>query len=129
MEPVGKGQVFTFPSNLSGTTRQSTVLLANAGFEILTGLSPDFILPENFLFTEGGRLNFADVDDLTYQRFALPKNGTQALDVLAHTQVAVTPSPTNFFGDTVTVISNINASFDTASLRLILPALEVPGLG
>ena len=123
------GQVFTFPSNLSGTTSQSTVLLANAGFEILTGLSPDFILPENFLFTEGGRINFADVDELTYQRFALPKNGSQALDVLSHDQVAVSPSPTNFFGDSTTVISNINASFDTATLRLILPVLEVPGLG
>ena len=123
------GQVFTFPSNLSGPTTQSTLLLANAGFELLTGLRPDFILPENFLFTEGGRLNFSDVDDLTYQRIALPKNGSQALDVLAHTQIAVSPSPTNFFGDTVTVHSNINATFEAATLQLVLPIVDVPGLG
>ena len=67
--------VFTFPSNLSGSTTQTTLLLANEGFELLTGLSPDYLLPENFIPTGGGSINFADVDTIAIVQVDMPLDG------------------------------------------------------
>ena len=123
------GQVFTFPSNLSGSTDQRYLLLATESFELLTGLTADFILPEDFIFRDGGSLDFSSVNVLEYAGFNLPKNGSQALEVLSGSNLPSDPSPTNFFGDTVTVNSDITASFNTETLQLNLPVVDVPGFG
>src|SRR5258708_33319316 len=45
---------FLVPNDLpSSQTNGHTVLLATAGFAALTGVTPDYTIPANFLFTPG----------------------------------------------------------------------------
>ena len=120
------GQTFIFPSNLSGATAQKSLLIATEDFQDLSGIAPDFILPNDFLFADGGRIDFAGVDSVEYANSQLPKNGIQALD---GNLSPVETSPTNFSGETATVISDITASFDSSTSQLNLPVIDVPGIG
>src|SRR3990172_391829 len=89
---------FVFPSNLpSSATANTKVLIATQGFANLGIVTPDFIVPSGFLFFDGGTVNFADADSLSYS--ALPTNGTLSLNRNGTTG---TNSPTNFAGVTGT---------------------------
>lgn len=92
----GVTRTFTFASDLPSTaTANTTVLVATAGFAAAAGVTPDFIVPDGFLFTGGGSLNFANVDFVSYP--ALPSGGTQSVDRLGSAQTA---TPRNFAGAT-----------------------------
>lgn len=89
---------FTFPSNLpSQTTANTKVLIATQQFADLGIVSPDFIIPANFLLSSG-TLNFASVDSIVYSQ--LPSNGSQSIDSSGLTRTA---SPTNFSGASATL--------------------------
>jgi hypothetical protein len=95
--------VFMFLTNLPSTaTANKRVLIATANFASLPGgVTPDYIIPPNFLFATGG-VNFAGLiggADVTYA--ALPTNGQQSL-VFPGGSLAVN-SPTNFAGQAGTV--------------------------
>ncbi|MBI5258906.1 MAG: calcium-binding protein [Burkholderiales bacterium] len=92
---------FTFPQNLpSSATANTSVLVATQGFANLGLVTPDFIVPDGFLFTSGAAtVNFAEVDELFYS--ALPTDGTLSL---SRTLSTGTNSPTNFAGKTGTVV-------------------------
>ena len=69
---------FTFPSDLpSEQTANTEVLIATQGFANLGIVTPDFIIPANFLFINGGTFNYANVDSWTYSQ--LPTDGSNAL--------------------------------------------------
>ena len=90
---------FTFPSDLpSSQTANTSVLIATQGFADLGVVKPDFIVPPEFLFVDGGIVNFAGVDNVTYT--ALPTNGSLAW---YHDGTTVVNTPTNFAGSTGTV--------------------------
>jgi hypothetical protein len=73
---------FTFLSNLSSiTTANKSFLMATTAFTGLVGsVIPDYTLPDNFLFTEGGSLNFAGVDTFNYSAGQLPGGGLFSLN-------------------------------------------------
>ena len=81
---AGVTKSFTIPNNLSsGSTAGRRVLLASdgyVGFRAGTPLAnlpaPDYVIPNRFLATDGGVVNFAGVDALTYA--SLPVDGTNA---------------------------------------------------
>jgi hypothetical protein len=74
----GTTHSFTFPIDLpSEMTANTTVLIATQGFANLGIVTPDFIIPSGFLFTNGGTVNYADVDSLMYAQ--LPTDGSTAL--------------------------------------------------
>ncbi len=82
----GVQRSFSFPSNLpSGSTANTTVLIATPGFADVALVTPDFIVPAGFLFTAGGSLNFGNVDTITYGSLAgdgahsLDRNGVQGI--------------------------------------------------
>lgn len=89
-------RVFTFPSNSPAPTTNRHLLIATAAFAGLPGsVTPDFILPDGFLFTPNGTIDFANADDQTYTD--LPTDGVQSLNYPGGTSAA--NSPTNFAGD------------------------------
>jgi hypothetical protein len=79
---------FTFPTDLpSEATANTTVLIATQGFADLGIVTPDFIIPAGFLFTNGGTVNYAGVDAVTYAQ--LPTDGLTALDRSGNTVTAI----------------------------------------
>ncbi len=96
----GVTRSFTFPSNLpSSTTANKTVLVATQGFADLGIITPDFIVPNGFLFTSGtATVNFAGVDSVTYT--SIPTDGTLSIN---RNGVTAVNSPKNFAGATGTV--------------------------
>ncbi|CAB1367814.1 DUF4214 domain-containing protein [Denitratisoma oestradiolicum] len=95
----GTTHSYTFPSNLTSTaTANHKVLLATQGFADLGLVTPDFIIPAQFLFTGSGSVNFAGVSSVSYA--SLPTDGSLSLDADGSSGVN---SPTNFSGTTGTV--------------------------
>jgi hypothetical protein len=89
--------IYTFPSNPSGDTFNKRVLLATSTFSIQPGaITPNYILPNNFLFLTNGRVNFANVDSLNYTN--LPTDGRLSLLRSGNRFVVATNSPQNFAG-------------------------------
>ena len=92
---------FVFPGNLpSGSTASRSVLIATPGFAALGLITPDYVMPAGFLFTNGGTVNFAGVDSITYA--ALPTDGVAALKRNGTTSQN---QATNFAGATATVVA------------------------
>src|SRR5205823_9546641 len=70
---------FTFPTDLSSNlTATKRVLIATQGFAALNLIVPDYVIPNQFLATDGATVNYAGVDQLTYP--ILPTDGANAID-------------------------------------------------
>ncbi len=98
--------VLLFPSDLpSEMTASRFFLIATAGFSGLAGaVTPDYIMSDSFLFTDGGTVNFAHSVSIV-NHLALPVDGTLSLQVDLFSDAEPFPlstginSPTNFAGD------------------------------
>jgi hypothetical protein len=96
----GTTRTFRFPTNLpSSNTRNRRVLIATAGFAALGLVEPDYLVPNAFLATPAGTLDFAGVDQVSYA--SLPTDGTSALD---RNGVTVANVATNFAGQSASVV-------------------------
>lgn len=72
---------FTFPSNMPGNTANTDILIATANFGSLPGgVTPDFIIPQNFIFVGGGELTFAPGTLAPVFYDALPTDGQTSVD-------------------------------------------------
>ena len=101
----GNAKTFSFPGNLpSSATSGKFVLIATQGFRDLGIVTPDYVVPNNFLFQPAGTVNFASVDFVSYTQ--LPGDGTTSIN---HDRVPQTNSPKNFAGQTGTVPGPSNA--------------------
>ena len=60
------------------STANTRVLIATQGFADLHLITPDYVIPNGFLATDGGTINYAGVDQVTYG--ALPTDGTTAIN-------------------------------------------------
>ena len=86
---------FTLPTNLPSDSTNKKFLIATQGFAALNLVTPDYVVPNNFLFIPNGTVNWAGVDSVTYG--ALPNDGVLSIDRNAVTGIN---SPTNFAGAT-----------------------------
>jgi Ca2+-binding RTX toxin-like protein len=97
---------YQFTGNLpSSSTAGKSMLLATQKFADLGLVTPDFIIPEDFLFIDGGTITFP-ADQATndvHVYGALPVDGTSALD---DDDASVTNSPVNFAGVTGSIPGN-----------------------
>jgi len=85
---------YFFPDDLPSTATANTkVLIATRGFADLGSVTPDFIVPDGFLFPAGGSLNFGGVDTVSYA--PLPGDGVHSV---TRTGAPVVATPTNFAG-------------------------------
>jgi len=90
---------FTFPSNLpSSSTAGRRVLIATQGFAALGLVTPNFVIPNGFLPTANGTINYAGVDQMTYA--SLPTDAGKALD---RNGATLQNLATNFAGETGSV--------------------------
>ena len=106
---------FTFLTNLPDRPgANATVLLATQGFANLGIVTPDYIIPDGFLFLNGGTINFADVDIVTYA--ALPTDGTHSVN---DNGTVLTASPRNFAGVTGSIPAAINVVNGNDSANLL----------
>jgi hypothetical protein len=108
---LGVTKTYIFPNNLPGggcdmgygctpsPTANKRVLIATAGFAALNLVVPDYVIPNGFLPTDGGTLNYAFVDQLNFG--PLPIDGTNALSRAG----AMIPNlATNFSGQSASVM-------------------------
>ena len=93
-------RTFTFPTNLPGDTLGKRFLVGTQGFAALGLVTPDYIVPDGFLFVPGGTVDFAGVDIWTYG--SLPSDGNLSLNRNGTTSPN---SPTNFAGVTGQITS------------------------
>ena len=92
---------FTLPSNLPSSSSGKSFLFGTAGLQAAGGPAPDFIIPNNFLFTAGGLISFFGTNSGSYT--ALPTDGT-ASRIWGGSTNNATNSPRNFAGQTGTVV-------------------------
>jgi hypothetical protein len=107
---LGTTQTYVFRNNLPGVmcgyygcggggTANTRVLIASQGFAALHLVTPDFIMPNGFIATDGATLNYAGVDIIAVP--SLPTDGVHAVDVRSG---AVVPNvATNFAGQSASV--------------------------
>ncbi|HTP45646.1 MAG TPA: hypothetical protein VMQ50_01820 [Casimicrobiaceae bacterium] len=108
-------KTFTFPSDLpSASTANTRVLIATAGFASLGLVTPDYVIPAQFLPGYGGTLNYAGVDQVAFG--PLPSDGFHAIDRNGTSKANLA---TNFGGQSaaapplpVTVVEYYAASLD-----------------
>jgi hypothetical protein len=101
-------KVFTFPSNLAGSTSNKRLLIATSGFDTLPGsVAPDFTLPSaNFFNPVGDTLTLSagfNIDTKTFT--SLPTDGVTARHYVPNTGATSlgTNNPTNYAGATGSV--------------------------
>jgi hypothetical protein len=120
-------KTFTFPANLpSSQTANRKVLIGTQGFAALGLVAPDYTVPDRFLPTQGGTLNYGGVDIVTFP--PLPTDGTNAF--FRGGGVAAN-SATNFAGATasvpagpVTVVEFYNATLDHYFISPLSPDID-----
>lgn len=93
--------LFSFPSDLPGATANKFFLVGTAGLASAPGgVTPDYVVPDGFLFNAGGTLDFGPgADVLTYA--ALPAGGILSMNRDGTSGVN---SPTNFNGQTGSIV-------------------------
>lgn len=91
------GGMCDFYSCMGGSTANSHVLIATAGFAALGLVKPDYIIPNGFI-PLSGTINYAGVDQVTYG--ALPTDGVTAID---RTGAPMANRATNFAGASASV--------------------------
>ena len=95
----GANKTFPFKTDLpSSATARKHVLVATQGFAALGLVAPDYVMPNGFLATDGGSVNYAGIDLVTYA--SLPIDGTHAIN---RNGTAVTNVATNFVGQSASV--------------------------
>jgi hypothetical protein len=96
---AGASKVFPFAMNLpNSATAGRRVLIATQGFAALGLVTPDYVIPNGFLPTDGGTVNYAGADQWTYA--SLPTDGGNAIN---RNGVAIPNVATNFAGQTGSV--------------------------
>ena len=99
---VGNGvatNTFVIPGNLSSDSLNRAWLFGTAGIHAAGAPTPDFIIPNNFLFASGGTINFFGANSGAYT--ALPTDGTLSRTWGGGNAVN---TPQNFAGQTGQVI-------------------------
>jgi hypothetical protein len=99
----GTPNTFTIPANLPGDTTNHFFLIGTAGIQAAGGPVPDYIMPNNFLFTGGGTISFFGANSGPYP--SMPTDGSKSLTWNGSNWVLASPnSPTNFTGQAGTVV-------------------------
>ena len=128
----GTTKSFRFPNDLpSAATAGKRVLIASQGFAALNLIKPDYTIPDRFLATDAGRLDYAGVNSFAYA--ALPTDGVSALfasgaggpNVAANftgQSVAVTAAP-------ITVVEYYNTALDHYFISPLAPDINALDMG
>src|SRR6195256_2662108 len=83
-------------TDLPGDSANKTFLIGTQGFAALNVVTPDYVVPNGFLFTDGGTLNWAGGADIVNYA-SLPTDGRLSIN---RVEVTAINSPKNFAGVT-----------------------------
>lgn len=128
----GTTKSFRFPHDLPGAqTAGKRVLIASQGFAALNLTKADFTIPDRFIATDAGRLDYAGVNAFAYA--ALPADGVTALFASG----AAAPNvATNFNGVSVavaaapvTVVEYYNTALDHYFISPLAPDINALDMG
>ena len=89
----GGGDPYGYGGGYGGETVYKTFLIATQGFAALNIVTPDFVVPNGFIFRNGGVINFGEGSS-TYTHGALPTDNRS----LSSDRTPQTTSPQNFAG-------------------------------
>ena len=117
---MGVTKTYIFPTNLPGgaccdgyygcsrpsPTANQRVLIGTAGFAALNLVAPNYVIPNGFLPTDGGTLNYAFVDQVTFS--SLPTDGANAL---SRSGMIIPNVATNFAGSSASVTSTAAVNY------------------
>ena len=138
----GTTHSYTFPRDLPGDSAEGTgdpgygyggygmdmvyksFLIATEGFAALNSVTPDFVVPNGFLFPAGGTIVFGEGAD-TFSHGPLPTDNHS----FTRDRTIVTPSPTNFAGVVGTVAPPTQAPPSYQGLWLRTPFSQESGWG
>jgi hypothetical protein len=130
----GDQKFFDFGHDLGSTaTANKRMLIATQAVADTGRITPDYVMPDRFLPTDGGIVNFADVISFSYA--ALPTDGMMALlapdGSIRPNNVAI-----NFAGDAasipagpVTVVEFYNATLDHYFVSPLAPDIDALDTG
>jgi len=129
---AGITKSFTFPADLpSIATAGKRVLIGTQGLAALGFVTPDYVIPNGFLATDGATLDYAGADTITYA--SLPTDGTGAIN---HAGATVVNLATNFAGKAVslpalpvTSIEYYNAALDHYFISNLQPDIDALDTG
>lgn len=129
---AGVAKIFAFPGDLpSISTAHRNVLIATQGFADLNLIAPDYVIPNQFLPTDGGSVNYAGVDEIAIG--ALPTDGFYAVD---RNGTLTTNSAGNFAGSIasvppmpVTAVEYHNAALDHYFISALQPDIDALDTG
>jgi len=129
---AGIAKTYTFGLDLPDTvTANKRVLIATQGVAATGLVTPDYVMPDRFVATDGGTLTFANVDTLAYA--ALPTDGVNALfaNLAPGSNLA-----TNFAGRSatlppgaVTVVEFYNLALDHYFVSPLAPDIDALDTG
>jgi len=106
-----------------GMTTYKSMVIGTQGFAALGILTPDYVVPNGFLFTTNGTINYAGQDVFSYA--ALPTDGRMALD---RGGSMVVNSPMNFAGMSASIVPAA-AALNVQGLWWRSPAASEGGWG
>ncbi len=106
-----------------GMTTYKSMVIGTQGFASLGIVAPDYIVPNGFLFTTSGTINYAGSDVFSYA--ALPTDGRMALDRGGST---VVNSPMSFAGNSASIVPAA-ATLNVQGLWWRSPAASESGWG
>jgi hypothetical protein len=116
---------YSFSGSLPGDSAGRRALIGTTSFAALGVVTPDYVVPDGFLFPGGGTLDFAEgSDSWTYP--ALPADGRLSLNRDGTTAVN---SPRNFANATGTIQPAATASVNVQGLWWRSPANSESGWG
>ncbi len=99
---AGVTKSFSFPGNLpSSATANKFVLVGTQEFANLNVVTPDYIMPANFVPVSGGSIAFAGIDSVTFD--AMPINPNGEAFAIDRNGTPMANAPTNFAGKTGSV--------------------------
>jgi len=89
---AGVRKTFRFPGNIPANTASRSVLIATAGFAALGVVTPDYTVPDRFIPTDGGSMQYASGID----QIALPALPTDGVTAINRNGVPIPAIPRNF---------------------------------
>jgi hypothetical protein len=104
-------RTFTFPNNLPGDTANHSFLIGTQGFAALNVVTPDFIVPNGFLFTANGLVTYGEGAD-SFSYASLPTSGGLMLNRSGTTSANAAK---NFAGATGSVAPDYTGAWNNAS--------------
>jgi hypothetical protein len=125
---AGVQKQLQFPANLpSSNTANRSVVIGTAAFGVISGVAPDFTIPERFIPVDGGFLDYASGTD----RIALPPLPLDGETAIDRNGAPVLSSPMNFAGVMtqmttlpVTSVEYYNAALDHYFISSLAPDID-----